>query len=116
MTIDWPVQSLAVWQVDGPIRVMFGRSTPAPITLETLNTLLSQLCRLEKQIDRDVRWPLLIAREEGWVAKLTAKGVAPWADPAYGTEWLAAFRKRPEALSTREAWLSWDARRQKQAA
>ena len=29
---------------------------------------------------------------------------------------LAAFRKRPEALSTREAWLSWDARRQKQAA
>ena len=95
---------------------MVGRSTPLPITSETLNTLLSQLCRLHRQIDRDIRWPLLIAREECRVAKLTAKGVAPWADPSYGAEWLAAFRKRPEALSTREAWLAWDARRQKQAA
>lgn len=87
------------------MRVMFGRSTPPPITSATLNTLLSQLCRLQKQVDRDIRWPLRIAREECRVAKQTAEGVE-LGRSAYCAEWLAAFRKRPEALRTREAWLA----------
>ena len=95
MSIDWPVQSSDVCQVDGPMRVMFGGSTPPPITSETLNTLLSQLRRLQKQVDRDIRWPLLLALEECRVAKQTAQGVAPWADRHIAPSGSRRSGKRP---------------------
>lgn len=44
-----------------------------------------------------------VTKEARWVARQIAKGIAPWTDPAYCADWLAAFRS---GVRDYEAWVA----------